>query len=119
MPEKLAMVETVRAGDPFTAANADRLQTVAWMLLALQVLSMVIGGIANAISTPAHPLHISAGFSISGWLAVLLTFVLARVFAAGAVMRDDLAGINGAQADERSPTGRPSTETQGHIDQLA
>ena len=32
----------------------------------------------------------STGFSINGWLAVLLTFVLARVFAEGALMRDDL-----------------------------
>src|SRR5438309_9611568 len=28
----LAMVETVRAGDPFVAANASRLQAIAWML---------------------------------------------------------------------------------------
>ena len=33
-----------------------------------------------------------AGFSTSGWLAVLLTFVLARVFAAGTLMREDLDG---------------------------
>jgi len=26
----LAMVETVRAGDPFVAENADRLQAIAW-----------------------------------------------------------------------------------------
>src|SRR5437016_7135062 len=32
----LAMVETVRAGDPFVAANADRLQAIAWALLGLQ-----------------------------------------------------------------------------------
>src|SRR5918996_6525243 len=38
----LAMVETVRAGDPFVAANASRLQTIAWALLALQLLSLVI-----------------------------------------------------------------------------
>jgi len=45
-----------------------------------------------AISTPAHPLHLDAGFSINGWLAVLLTFLLARVFAEGAAMREDLEG---------------------------
>ena len=33
-----------------------------------------------------------AGFSISGWLAVLLAFILARVFAEGALMREDLEG---------------------------
>ena len=88
----LAMVDTVRAGDPFVAANAYRLQAIAWVLLALQLLSLVIGAIGKAISTPAHPLHLDAGFSPSGWLAVILTFVLARVFAEGTLMREDLEG---------------------------
>ena len=88
----LAIVETVRAGDPFVAANADRLQAIAWALLALQLLSLVIGAIAKTVSTPAHPLDIDAGFSINGWLAVLLTFLLARVFAEGTLMREDLEG---------------------------
>ncbi len=88
----LAIVETVRAGDPFVAANASRLQAIAWVLLALNLLSIVIGAIAKAVSTPAHPLHLNAGFSINGWLAVLLTFLLARVFAEGALMREDLEG---------------------------
>ncbi len=88
----LAIVETVRAGDPFVAANADRLQAIAWALLALQILSIIVGTIAKAVSTPAHPLDVDAGFSINGWLAVLLTFLLARVFAEGALMREDLEG---------------------------
>jgi hypothetical protein len=58
----------------------------------VNLLSIVIGAIAKAVSTPAHPLNIDAGFSISGWLAVLLTFLLARVFAQGALMREDLEG---------------------------
>ena len=88
----LAIVETVRGGDPFVAANASRLQTIAWSLLALQLFSIVIGAIGKAVSTPAHPVHLDAGFSINGWLAVLLTFLLARVFAEGARMREDLEG---------------------------
>ena len=88
----VAMVETVRAGDPFVVANASRLQVIAWILLAQQLLSVVIGLIAKSISTPAHPFNLDAGFSPSGWLAVILTFVLARVFAEGAQMRDDLEG---------------------------
>jgi len=88
----LAIVETVRTGDPFVAANAHRLQTIAWTLLTLQLLSLVVGAIVKGISTPAHPINVDAGFSINGWLAVLLTFLLARVFAAGALMRDDLEG---------------------------
>ena len=88
----LAIVETVRAGDPFVAANADRLQTIAWIMLVLQLLSVVIGAIGKSVSTPAHPVHLDAGFSINGWLAVLLTFLLARVFAEGTQMREDLEG---------------------------
>lgn len=88
----LAIVETVRDGDPFVAANAARLQTIAWSLLVLQLLSLVVGFIARTASTPAHPLKVDAGFSINGWVAVLLTFLLARVFEKGALMRDDLEG---------------------------
>jgi hypothetical protein len=88
----LAIVETVRDGDPFVAANASRLLAIARALLALQLLSIVIGAIARAISTPAHPVRLDAGFSLNGWLAVLLTYLLARVFAEGTLMRDDLEG---------------------------
>jgi hypothetical protein len=45
----LAIVETVRAGDPFVAANASRLRAIGWVLLALQLLSLVVG------ATPALP----------------------------------------------------------------
>jgi len=88
----LAMVETVRMGDPFVRENAYRLQAIAWFLLILQLAGIVIGVIGKSISTPAHPVHLEAGFSVNGWLAVLLTFVLARVFAEGALMREDLEG---------------------------
>jgi hypothetical protein len=88
----LAIVETVRAGDPFVSLNADRLRAIAWTLLVLQSLSLLVGAIVGSVSTPAHPLHINAGFSINGWLAVLLTFLLARVFAEGTALREDLDG---------------------------
>jgi hypothetical protein len=88
----LAIVETVKLGDPFVAANAFRLHAIAWLLVGLQLLSMVIGGIGKAISTPQNPVALDAGFSPMGWLAVLLAFVLARVFAEGTLMREDLEG---------------------------
>ena len=88
----VAMVETVRAGDPFVADNAFRLHGIAWLLLGLQLISMIIGAIGKAISTPEHPFHLDAGFSVNGWLAVLLTFILARVFAEGTLMREELEG---------------------------
>lgn len=88
----LAIVETVRAGNPFIATNAQRLRAIAWALLTLQILSIIIGAIGKSISTLAHPVNLDAGFSISGWLVVLLTFLLARVFAEGTNMREDLEG---------------------------
>lgn len=88
----LAIVETVRDGDPFVASNASRLEAIARALLALQILSVIIGAIGTAVSSPAHPVNLDAGFSINGWLAVLLMFVLARVFAEGTRLRDDLEG---------------------------
>lgn len=88
----IAIVETVRQGDPFVGANAVRLQAIAWAMGALQILSMIIGSIGKAVSTTEHPVHLSAGFSITGWLAVSLTFLLARVFAEGTRMREDLEG---------------------------
>jgi hypothetical protein len=86
----VAMTETVRAGNPFVAANAYRLHAIGWIMVALQILSIIIAVTGKAISSPAHPVHLNAGFSLSGWLAILLTFVLARVFAEGTVMREDL-----------------------------
>jgi len=88
----LDIAESVRARDPFLAQNVSRLQMIAWALLGLQLLSVVIGAIARGVSTPAHPLRVDAGLSTGGWLAVLLLFVLARVFAEGARMRGDLEG---------------------------
>ena len=88
----LSIVETVRAGDPFVARNALRLQTIAWAVLALELSRLVVVGIANAVSSPARPVHIDLNLSVTPWLAVLLLFVLARVFEHGARMREELAG---------------------------
>ena len=87
-----AIVDTVRAGDPFLALNAERLQTIAWTMLGLELLHMLVGAIAAAVSSEDRPLDIEWNLSITRWLAVLLCFVLARVFAQGARMRDDLEG---------------------------
>ena len=88
----LDIVESVRGRDPFLRQNAGRLLTIARALLGVQLLSLVIGAVASSVSTPTHPLHVDAGFSTGGWLAVLLLFVLARVFAEGARMRAELEG---------------------------
>jgi hypothetical protein len=88
----LAIVDTVRRGDPFVAGNAARLQTTAWALFGLELLHLAVGAIAAAASSPSQPLDLHWSFSVTGWLAVLLLFVLARVFDHGTRMRDDLQG---------------------------
>lgn len=88
----LAIVDTVRAGDPFVAGNARRLQAIAWYVLAGEVLRLAIGAIVWAASTKAQALDVEVGFSLAPWLAVLLLFVLARVFDEGTRMRADLEG---------------------------
>ncbi len=88
----LRMVETVRAGDPFVLDNAERLQSIAWWLLGAELLHILIGGLARLGSTPTQPLDIEWTFSFTPWIAVLLLFVLARVFEHGARMREDIAG---------------------------
>jgi hypothetical protein len=88
----LAIVETVKVGNPFVMANAVRLKTIAWAILGLELLHFTVGAIAEGVSTAAVPLNISSGFSLTRWLTVLLLFVLARVFEQGARMREDLEG---------------------------
>jgi hypothetical protein len=88
----LRIVESVRMRAPFSIENTGRLRTIAWALLALEVLHVAVVAIASAVSTPEVPLHITSNFDLTGWLAILLLFVLAQVFLEGTRMRDDLAG---------------------------
>ena len=88
----LAIVGTVSLGDPFVAANAARLQTIAWAVLGLELMHLAVGAVAASVSSKAHPLDLDWNFSLTRWLAVLLLFVLARVFDHGARMREDLEG---------------------------
>ena len=85
-------VETVRTGNPFVAANAVRLNAIAWALVALELMHYAVGAVAASISSAGVPLNISWGFSLTRWLSVLLLFVLARVFQQGARMREELEG---------------------------
>jgi hypothetical protein len=88
----LAIVESVSLGNPFMQANAARLQTIAWALLALELMNIAVSAIAAKASSAKVPLHFDYDFSLTPWLAVLLLFVLARVFEQGARMREDLEG---------------------------
>lgn len=87
-----AIVDTVREGDPFVAANARRLQTIAWAYLGLELLHVAVGVVAGSAGSESQPLDVHWRFSVTPWVAVLLLFVLARVFDRGARMRADLEG---------------------------
>jgi len=84
----LAIVDTVRGGDPFILENAQRLDAIAWRVVALEGLRLVVIAIAAAVWEPGR----LDGFSLAPWLAVLMLFVLSGVFAHGARMRADLEG---------------------------
>lgn len=87
----LGMIRSAREGDPFIAANARRLRVIGWALLAMQFLDFALGRAA----VPLEMDSLAAGHngsSLGGWMAVLLVFVLAQVFAQGSTMRDDLEG---------------------------
>lgn len=84
----LAIVETVRSGDPFVPENAVRLKTIAWCVLTTELLRLAFGVMAAAMNAAGS--NINWDFSATGWLAVVLVFVLARVFEEGTHMREDL-----------------------------
>ena len=88
----LQIVESVRAGDPFVLDNAERLNAIAWWLLGAELLHLLVGVFVRLASTAAQPVDIGWTFSFTPWIAVLLLFVLAGVFAHGARMREDLEG---------------------------
>ena len=85
----LAVVETVRTGDPFVPENAVRLKTIAWCVLVTQLLHLMYGMLAATMNAAGS--NVEWEFSgMTGWLAVVLLFVLARVFEEGTHMREDL-----------------------------
>ena len=85
----LAIVDSVRGGDPFVVENARRLQTIAWSLLGVELLRLATAAIGTAVAIKQLG---PSGFSVVPWLAILLLFVLSGVFMRGARMRDDLEG---------------------------
>jgi hypothetical protein len=87
----LRMVRTVEQGDPFVAANARRLHVIGWALLALQLIDVAFGLLTQWIGRLGADFTSDGNFAVTGWVAVLLVFVLARIFAQGTAMRDELA----------------------------
>jgi hypothetical protein len=86
------IVDTVKVGDPFLPENAARLRVIAWSVLGIELLHVVVGIVVMIASSAAEPIGVNWTFSATRWIAVLLLFVLARVFTEGARMREDLEG---------------------------
>lgn len=88
MRKLLAIVATV-PDDPFVPENAARLRTMAWLMLAIEVGSFVLHlGARNLVPEQRAGMEVS----VTGLIAVLALFVLARVFTRGTEMRDEIEG---------------------------
>ncbi len=87
----IAILRTAINGDPFIAESAGRLRTIGWALLAIQVID-VAGGLLMVRFSEMTGEYWGWSPALTGWLAALLMFVLARIFEHGARMRDDLEG---------------------------
>tara|TARA_B100000678_G_C18124879_1_gene468235 strand:+ start:173 stop:712 length:540 start_codon:yes stop_codon:yes gene_type:complete len=86
------IVMSVTKGDPFAPVNADRLRHMAWTALAIQAGSLVMIFVVARFGSLTDRIGIHSDVSLDGLLVALLLFVLARIFAHGAAMRDDLEG---------------------------
>jgi MFS family permease len=88
----LQIIRTVGDGDPFDAANADRLQAMAWYSLAIQIIGIVMGLIVHGISKTLKETDMHYDMEFTSVILILLLFILARVFRRGAEMRSELEG---------------------------
>ena len=88
----IAIVGTVSEGDPFVRANAIRLRSIGWLLIAIELGGIPVALLASRVADHFGDNDVTYEISVSGLLAILMTFVLARVFKRGAEMREELEG---------------------------
>ena len=91
------IIATVGNGDPFEPGNADRLNLMAWLMLAVQVLlfpAAVLGTHLASYADELENVNMTGGMELdlTGLLLVIILFILARIFRHGAAMREDLEG---------------------------
>lgn len=88
------LIASVEIGDPFHEDNADRLRSMGWLTLIIQLLvtgATLIGRwMGTFVEGVDAPLEI--GVQGTGFLLPLVLFILARVFRLGTQMRADLEG---------------------------
>ena len=90
-----AIIKSVGEGDAFIPVNAQRLNMMAWLLLAVEILTVLIGAMrAHLAEAMGWPMTGSSFriYDLDGLLMVITLFILARVFKHGAAMREDLEG---------------------------
>lgn len=87
----VAMIRDTQAGEAFSETNARRLSVIAWALLAINFLDLAFGYISVRASEASGE-YFGWTLALTGWFAVPLLFVLARVLREGAAMREDLEG---------------------------
>ncbi len=85
------IILSVSEGDPFIPINAARLERIGWMMLGTQIIAL-LGMSIRAVEALVDEWNFSEQFSLEGLFAVILIFILARVFRRGTEMRDDLEG---------------------------
>lgn len=95
------IINSVARGEAFTLLNALRIKAMAWISLIGMPLGFFIGGALGAVVERLGPRNPEAniqignfdgGFGSSQILMTLLLFVLARLFAQAAAMRDEIEG---------------------------
>ena len=87
-----AIIDSVSDGDPFAPENAERLRAMGWLTVAIELVSIPVGGIGQWLASTFKDATSDFGLSLGGLLLAMVLFILARVFREGAAMRADLEG---------------------------
>jgi hypothetical protein len=88
----IRIVNSVGEGDPFRPDNATYLTRMAWLALAVQLVSAAIAPLTFLLSQHIDDVNVEGGLSLNGVALVLVLFILARVFRKGTEMREELEG---------------------------
>ena len=90
------IIATVGEGDPFQPVNAARLTKMAWLMLAVEVITFPMAGLGMRLieifEAATGDSEIGFGIDVSSIVMIVTLFILARVFRKGAEMRDELEG---------------------------
>jgi hypothetical protein len=86
------IVRAAMTGDPFVSENAKRLARIGRLLLAVQLVGLVTLWVYQAVPERLGHVSLLFGPSPSGLIAILMIFVLARIFRHGSEMRAELEG---------------------------